>query len=296
MTMRPSVTGTVDAPGVGVPSKAVRLGVEAIGAGPSGTRAVLTGVSMEARAGEVVALLGANGCGKTTLLRTLMGLLPERGGRALLDGTPLGRGAAARASAGVALAFQNPDDQLFGATLEEDVAAGPRARGLSPAEVTARVREALEAVGLSGLGSREVEQLSFGEKKRACLAGVLALRPRVLLLDEPTAGLDPVGEREAAGLLRRVARETEAAVLVATHAVDEVPLFADRVAVLGEGTLLAFGPPEQAFADAALLARARLRPPAALELWTRLGSPVLPAPLTLDAAAERLRPLLEARP
>jgi energy-coupling factor transporter ATP-binding protein EcfA2 len=272
------------------------LALEALAVGNPGGPAILSGLSLEVRPGEVVALLGANGCGKTTLLRSIAGLVPERAGKVWLRGQVAPRGAVARTEAGLALAFQNPDDQLFGTTVGEDVAIGPMHQGLAPAAVRARVDEALAATGLVHLAERPIEALSFGEKKRACLAGVLAMHPAVLLLDEPTAGLDPVGERETAGLLRRLAREREVALVVSTHATDEVPFFADRVAILGEGRLLAFGPPAEVFRDAALLARAHLRAPAVAELWAQLA-PFLPEsgeapPLTVAEATRRLLPHL----
>ncbi|WNG37147.1 energy-coupling factor ABC transporter ATP-binding protein [Archangium violaceum] len=272
------------------------LVLEALAVGNPGGSAILADLSLEVHPGEVVALLGANGCGKTTLLRSIAGLVPTQAGKVWLRGREAPRGAVARTEAGLALAFQNPDDQLFGATVREDVAMGPLHQGLAPAVVQARVDEALQATGLTHLAGRSIEALSFGEKKRACLAGVLAMHPAVLLLDEPTAGLDPMGERETSGLLRRLAREREVALLVSTHATDEVPFFADRVAILGEGRLLAFGAPADVFRDAALLARARLRAPAVAELWAHLA-PLLPGlgtspPLTVAEAASRLLPLL----
>ena len=255
---------------------------------------VLEGISIALERGEVLALLGANGAGKTTLLRAIAGLAPQTGGVLRLHGLPAPRGAAARARAGLALSFQNPDDQLFGATVAEDVAIGPRQRGLAEAEVRREVEEALVATGMTALAERPVEALSFGEKRRACLAGVLALRPTVLLLDEPTAGLDPEGERETARLLARLASERGLALVVATHAVDLVPSFASRVALLGEGRLLLDAGCRAAFVRSDLLGRARLRPPLPAEIWSLLRGPRTSAgvPLTAAELCARLGPMV----
>ena len=254
--------------------------------------AVLRGISLDVHKGEVVALLGANGAGKTTLLRTIAGLAKELEGTIHIEGCPAPNGAAKRAARGIALSFQNPDDQLFGATVAEDVAIGPRQTGLSHAEVQRLVVSSLRAAGIEALAERPIDQLSFGEKRRACLAGVLAMAPRILLLDEPTAGLDPQGEMDSARLLAALARERDMTILVATHAVDLVPSFASRVVLLGEGRMLLDAPVREAFADAALLERARLRAPFAVELWRGLRWQPDPAPLTLFDARCGLAALL----
>ena len=171
--------------------------------------------------------------------------------------------------AGVGLLFQNPSDQLFGATVLDDAAYGPSNQGLVQAEAFDRAREALASCGLEHLAARHVEALSFGEQRRACLAGILAMRPRLLLLDEPTAGLDPAGELRVIELLRALSR-SGVTLVAATHAVDLVPHFADRVILLGDGRILADGPAREVFAEQELLRRARVRAPLPTALWRAL--------------------------
>jgi cobalt/nickel transport system ATP-binding protein len=186
------------------------------------------------------------------------------------------------------LLVQDPLDQLLGTTLAQDTRIGPRNLGLSASECDARVAEALASVGLSALAEREIETLSLGEQKRAALAGVLAMRPRVLLLDEPTAGLDPHAESALCELLRaqRAAGHT---LLVATHAVDLVPYFATRVVLLAEGRVLAQGSCREVLVQDSLLARARVRRPWPAELWARALCERCPeAPLTLEEVLSQL--------
>jgi cobalt/nickel transport system ATP-binding protein len=218
-------------------------------------RPVLGDVALRIGAGERVAVVGGNGAGKTTLLRALMGLHPVDG-TLTVDGRAIRRVEDAVA-AGVGLVFQNPDDQLFGASVGEDVRFGPRNQRLAAVEVDARAEAALHALGIAALAARPIEELSFGEKKRACLAGVLAMRPRLLLLDEPTAGLDPVGEEQLVAQLQRL----EATLVVATHAVDIVPRLCTRVLVLGGGRIVADGATRDVFARADELRACNLRPP-----------------------------------
>ena len=223
-------------------------------------RPVLRDLRLRVRAGERVAVVGGNGAGKTTLLRALMGLIPVAGSLTI-GGRAMTRAEDAVA-AGVGLVFQNPDDQLFGATVVEDVRFGPRNQRLDEAEVGRRADAALAALGIVALAERPIEELSFGEKKRACLAGVLAMRPSLLLLDEPTAGLDPLGE---AALVAELAA-LDVTLVVATHAVDLVPQLCDRVLVLASGGIVADGTPHEVFARVDELRASNLRAPFA-EAW-----------------------------
>ena len=228
---------------------------------------VLSHVALRVEVGEVVAVLGGNGAGKTALLRWIAGLLPRRGGRCLIAGVEVSSARRAVAQS-VGLVVQDPNDQLLGATVREDVELGPRNLGLPPAECAERVERALSAVGISALAQREIESLSLGERKRTSLAGVLAMAPRVLLLDEPTAGLDPEGERALCDTLRGLAA-TGITQIVATHAIDLVPHFATRALVLADGCVLADGPCRDVLPRHDLLERARLRRPWPVELWAR---------------------------
>ena len=205
-----------------------------------GTEA-LREVSFAVAPGECVGLLGANGSGKSTLLLHLNGILPEKPGAASavrIDGLPVTAGNVDAVRRRVGLLFQDPDDQLFCATVAEDVAFGPEQLGLAKDIVAARVRAALERVGLSGYERRMPHHLSQGEKRRACLAGVLAYEPSVLVLDEPTSGLDPRGQRE----FKRLLREVPATRLIATHDLEMVVELCPRSIVLDRGRIVADGP------------------------------------------------------
>lgn len=239
---------------------------------------VLRDVELAIGGGEVVALLGGNGAGKTALLRWIAGLLPRRGGVCLVDGAVIGsaRDAVARS---VGLVVQDPNDQLLGTTVREDVELGPRNLGVPTRRRAELVDEALASVGLTALADREIETLSLGERKRASLAGVLAMKPRVLLLDEPTAGLDPDAEHALCATLRDLGR-AGITLLVATHAIDLVPRFATRALVIANGRVCADGPCRDVLADDELLTRARLRRPWPIELWARALRARVPDPTT----------------
>jgi cobalt/nickel transport system ATP-binding protein len=217
----------------------------------------LRGVSFSIAPGERVALIGPNGAGKSTLLLHLNGLLPEHGrgsDRITIDALPVRPNYFPEIRRRVGLLFQDPNDQLFCPTVDADVAFGPEQLKLNESEIRRRVEAALAHVGLAGLGDRPCHQLSGGEKRRACLAGLLACEPSILVLDEPTSGLDPRGRRETIALLRR----TPVTQLIATHDLDLVRQLCPRVILLQSGRLVADGPASMILEDAALLDEAGL--------------------------------------
>jgi cobalt/nickel transport system ATP-binding protein len=228
----------------------------------AGRQTALDGVDLEVRPGERLALLGANGSGKSTLLKLLDGIIGPSDG----EMRALGRDVAAVAAGEdafrfhreVGLVFQDPDIQLFSATVFDDVAFGPLQLGLAHDEVKARVDEALAEMDIAHLADRAPFELSGGEKKRAAIASVLSLRPDVVLLDEPTASLDPRTKWVLVNLIARLG-EAGRTLVTATHDLDIVPLIAERVVVLGEDRrVLADGTPEEILDDRRLLLRANL--------------------------------------
>jgi len=261
---------------------------------PEGTKA-LHAVDFRVKTGEFVAILASNGSGKTTLIKVLMGLLKPCTGSIMIEGSDLKKLTSKDLYQKVGLVFQTPDDQLFAATVGEDVAFGPRNLGLPEYEVQSRVDEALESVGASDLRFRAVHHLSFGEKKRVCLAGVLAMKPRILILDEPTQGLDPAGEMVMLQLLHQLNRQG-ATVVMATHSVDMLPLFVDRIAVLKQGRVLCEGPVQEVFCDHEMITRASLRLPYISGLIFDMkrydGVPIDGLPLTVGEARKRLLELI----
>lgn len=257
------------------------LRVQARSIGYDASNPVLRDVALEVGSGEAVALLGGNGAGKTALLRYIAGLVPHAGGVCEVDGRRV-RSPQQAVAAGVGLLVQDPDDALLGTTLAEDTAIGPRNLGCSSSEVNARVATALQTVELTALAEREISTLSLGEKKRAALAGVLAMQPGLLLLDEPTAGLDPQAEHAVCQALI-AQRDAGRTLVIATHAVDLVPYFATRVLLISEQRIVADGTCREVLVQAELLARARVRCPWPVELWQRANrQSSVPAPLTLD--------------
>ena len=228
-------------------------------------RKALDGVSFSVSSGECLALVGPNGAGKTTLFLRLCGVLPGRKGEASVAGLdPADPAQRRKLPETVGVVFQNPDDQLFSPTVAEDVAFGPLNLGVSPAEARARTDEALKSVGLAGAGERVPFQLSGGEKRRAALAGVLAMRPSILLLDEPSMFLDPRGRRELIGVLR----DLPGTRLIATHDLDLVLDVCSRVLILDGGRIAADGPTENVLADRELTARHGLETPYRLQKST----------------------------
>lgn len=262
---------------------------------PDGS-AGLRGCDLRLARGRRHALLGANGAGKTTLLQHLNGLLRPSAGVLRWDGLALdySRAALGALRSRVGLVFQNPDRQLLSAQVEEDVSFGPLNLGLDEATVRARVAAALDAVGMREHAKRAVHHLSFGQRKRVCIAGVLAMEPEVLLLDEPMSGLDAPMQSELATLLDRLAARG-VTVLLSTHDVDFACGWADELHLMAAGRCIGSGPALQMAKRDDLLRAAGQRAPVALTMHERLVAhrvlPAGPPPRTIDALLGLLPPL-----
>lgn len=263
---------------------------------PDGTVA-LSDIRFQVARGEFCGILGSNGSGKTTLLKIMDGLIREYDGSVLLAGRDVRSLQPKDIYRTVGLVFQNPDDQLFAHTVFEDVAFGPRNMGFAEAEVKARVERALDAVDLAGVAAKQIHHLSYGQKKRACIAGLLAMGHEVLLMDEPTAGLDPMGEYRMMELLTRLNRQEGVTIVMATHSVDLVPLFLHRLHILSRGRIVRGGPPEEVFTAPAEMESVKLRLPHIAELIHRLkhedGVPFRRTPLTIGEARRDIMELIE---
>ena len=232
--------------------------VQALSFAYPGGKTALDQVHFTIGRGETVGLVGPNGAGKTTLFLCLAGVLPVPPGHVRLAGLDPGiRPERARLPAHVGIVFQNSDDQLFSTTVADDVAFGPLNLNLARDEVKRRVAEALERVGLAGCDDRMPHHLSGGEKRRAALAGVLAMRPEILLLDEPSMFLDPRGRRELMGLLR----ELGGTQVIGSHDLDMILDLCGRVIVLDHGRLVADDDAPKVLADQALMDRHGLEVP-----------------------------------
>jgi cobalt/nickel transport system ATP-binding protein len=219
----------------------------------------LAGVNLAVGQGERVALLGPNGAGKTTLVLHLNGVLRGDGGSVAVGGLTVDRDRSVLAEIRrrVGIVFQDPDDQLFLPTVAEDVAFGPANLGLRGAELAARVDEALSAVGMSAHRDRPPHHLSFGQRRRVAVATVLAMRPEILVLDEPSSNLDPASRRELAEILRSL----PVTLLMVTHDLPYALELCDRSVILDEGRIVADGSTAEVLADSVLLARHRLELP-----------------------------------
>ncbi len=241
------------------------MGVELAGvhhAYPDGRQA-LRGVDLSVATGERVAVLGPNGAGKTTLVLHLNGVLAPSAGRVSVDGLDTADKAALREiRRRVGLVFQDPDDQLFCPTVRQDVAFGPANLGLEPDEVDARVVEALDAVGMGAAVDRAPHHLSVGERRRVAVATVLAMRPTTLVLDEPSANLDPASRSELAAVLA----DLDLTLVVVTHDLPYALELCPRAVVLDEGRVVADDATAALLADADRLAAHRLALPAGLRL------------------------------
>lgn len=256
------------------------------------SRQVIQNISIPVAAGEVVAICGPNGSGKTTLLKLLAGILESQEGEVKLSGQTLNRRNRHQAFKQVGILFQDPNDQLFCPQVREDVDYGPGNLGLPPDEIERLVDIAMELMTVSHLAQRPVHRLSHGEKKKVSLAGVIAMRPRLILLDEPSAGLDPLGARELIHLIQHLNNHHAYSFVTVTHDLNLVPLIARRMVLMDHGRTLAQGPTERILNDTELLKKARLVPPVLTQLFDQLSredSITGGAPLTVAQAAARLR-------
>lgn len=256
----------------------------------------LQDIVFRVRTGEFVAMLASNGSGKTTLIKLLVGLLKPSKGVIRINDCELKKLSPSALYQTVGMVFQNPIDQLFAATVSEDVAFGPRNLALAEDEIQQRVDKALASVGAEALRDRAIQHLSFGEQKRVTIAGVLAMKPRILILDEPTAGLDPAGEHSMMRLLGELNRTHGITIVLATHSVDTLPLFADRIYLLNRGRVIREGSVTTVFRDQELLHRAGLRLPYVSSLLDELnrldGVSISELPLTLGEARRQLLELI----
>jgi len=258
----------------------------------------LDGVNLRIMKQERVAIMGPNGAGKTTLLMLINGLFKPSKGHVNVLGMPVEGSNLREVRMKVGLAFQDPDDQLFCPTLWEDITFGPLNMSLPEEEITRRAKEALKAVGLEGYEEKPPHHLSVGEKKKAAIAAVLTMKPEILILDEPTANLDPGSRAELIELLNNLHKTQGITLIVATHDVNFVPMLMDRVYVLNKGHVIAEGSVRAIFSNFKLMKEANLEPPVIARPFSLLNEQdgtdfTESLPFTIEEALHEIRRLMK---
>ncbi len=257
----------------------------------------LEDVSLTIEDGELIGLLGHTGSGKTTLVQHLNGLLKPTSGRVVVDGLDITEKGVSllEVRRRVGLVFQYPEYQLFEETVAKDVAFGPKNLGLSEQEVDERVRYALQEVGLvyDEIAERSPFELSGGQMRRVAIAGVLAMRPGTLILDEPTAGLDPAGRRSILGMIRELHAAGGLTVVMVSHNMDDISSLATRLVVMSRGRMVLTGTPREVFQHRELLSSIGLGIPQAAELTQQLIAEGYPLPADLYTPEEVAEALLK---
>jgi len=273
---------------------------------PTGERDVLQGIDLDVAPGEFLGVTGPSGAGKSTLCLCLKGLIPHSfagtlGGSVIVNGLDTSATGPAQLAENVAMVFQDPESQIIGLTVAEDLAFGPENLTQPPDEIRARIPKLLETVGLAGFEARETYSLSGGQKQRVAIAAALMLEPSILILDEPTSELDPVGKGEVFRTVRRLREEAKVTVVMVEHEIEQLAEVADRIIVVDGGRIVADAPPRELFRDADLFHRTqgeRLPQVAELLLALEREGLVTPADFTPreDEAVAVLSRLLERRP
>ena len=266
---------------------------------PDGTKA-LEDVNFAVEKGENIAILGPNGAGKSTLLHHFNGLLMPTSGKVYVLEKEVTKQNLDEIRQKVGLVFQDPDDQLFARTVSQDVAFGPTNMGLPKNEIIERVKWALEVTDLDGLESKAPQNLSNGQKKLASIAGVLAMKPNIMILDEPMANLDPRTASKILRLLLQLNQELGISLIIATHDVDLVPLFAMKIFIMNKGRIILEGEPEEVFSQAETIRSLDLRLPRITHLFEILRkrnsvNASAHIPLTIGDARREIVELLEAK-
>ena len=235
-----------------------------------GTQA-LRNVNIQIKKGEKIAIMGPNGAGKSTLFSHFNGLSEPTSGHVEVDGEKLifERDELLKVRQKVGIVFQDPNDQLFAPTVKEDVAFGPMNMGLDYDEVERRIKESLEMVGMSGFEDKTPHHLSGGQQKRVAIAGIVAMRPDIMILDEPTAGLDPEGVDKVLDILNNLNKEGMS-IVISSHDIEMVNEFADKIFVLYDGEIIASGDKHQIFSDKELLKKDHLKAPVTTEILYQL--------------------------
>lgn len=223
----------------------------------------LKGVNLGIKRGQTTAILGGNGAGKSTLFLNFNGIHKPSSGQVLFNGKPLdySHKGLKELRKSIGIVFQDPDNQLFSASVYQDISFGLVNMKLPELEVRRKVDSAMARTGISHLKDKPTHCLSFGQKKRVAIAGVLAMEPEVLVLDEPTAGLDPMGVSEIMKLLKETQRELGISVVISTHEIDIVPLYCDSVYVMNEGKIILEGTPKEVFSEKEAIRSVHLRLP-----------------------------------
>ena len=268
---------------------------------PTSKDFVLKNISFTVNKGEVLAVIGPNGAGKSTLLKALNGLVPhfyggKYGGRVVVSGFEVLNTPISKMSTKVGFVFQDPEDQISGLALTvwEEVAFGLMMLGYPREEIDKRVREAIDYVGLTGLEKRSPFELSGGQMQRLAIATVLALRPEVIVMDEPTAQLDPLGKYEVLSVIEKLA-ESGSTIVLAEHEIEEVVYFADKMLLLDKGEAVAYGDTRKVVTMVEELKRRGVDPPSVTELTSLLKEKTgvdVALPVTLEEAVKIYSELL----